>query len=174
MLYAYFHQFVWKPYLILGYSCPIWLFWAKFGPTIDPILVHLTQISTGVSSNNIMYALVVVTILKNLQWAKVSGIYFQNWLFWTWFGPIWSKFGPNLGPIWAIWKFVSSAIISVVLWRWSSLSKILTETKSWDNQTVRKWNFIRAEICHFRCLYLSRRSVNMVFFCFPGLHFINT
>ena len=67
MLYAYFHQFVWKPYLILGYSCPIWLFWAKFGPTIDPILVHLIQIFTGVSSNNLMYALVVVSILKNVQ-----------------------------------------------------------------------------------------------------------
>ena len=39
----------------------------KFGPTIDPILVHLTQISPGVSSNNIMYALVVVSILKNVQ-----------------------------------------------------------------------------------------------------------
>ena len=39
----------------------------KFGPTIDPILVHLTQISTGVGSNNIMYALVVVSTLKNVQ-----------------------------------------------------------------------------------------------------------
>ena len=56
------------------YSYPIGSNWAllgpiglKFGPTIDPILVHLTQTSTGVSSNNIMYALVVVSILKNVQ-----------------------------------------------------------------------------------------------------------
>ena len=39
----------------------------KFGPTIDPILFHLTQIFTGVSSNNLMYPLVVVSILKNVQ-----------------------------------------------------------------------------------------------------------
>ena len=48
----------------LGSFGPIGL---NFGPTIDPILVHLTQISPGVSSNNIMYALVVVSILKNVQ-----------------------------------------------------------------------------------------------------------
>ena len=48
----------------LGSFGPIGL---KFGPTIDPILVHLTQIFTGVSSNNLMYALVVVSILKNVQ-----------------------------------------------------------------------------------------------------------
>ena len=45
----------------LGSFGPIGL---KFGPTIDPILVHFL---TGVSSNNIMYALVVVSILKNVQ-----------------------------------------------------------------------------------------------------------
>ena len=40
---------------------------AHFGPKFDPILVQLTHFVTGLSSNNIMYALVVVTILKNLQ-----------------------------------------------------------------------------------------------------------
>ena len=49
-----------------------------FGPTLVPILVHLTHFVTGVSSNNLMYALVVVSILKNVQYAKVSGFYFQN------------------------------------------------------------------------------------------------
>ena len=48
----------------LGSFGPIGL---NFGPTIYPLLVHLTQIFTGVSSNNLMYALVVVSILKNVQ-----------------------------------------------------------------------------------------------------------
>jgi hypothetical protein len=38
-----------------------------FGPTFGPILVQLTHFVTGVSSNNLMYALVVVSILKNVQ-----------------------------------------------------------------------------------------------------------
>ena len=49
------------------YSSPIWLFLANFGPTFDPILVQLTHFVTCVSSNNLMYALVVVSILKNVQ-----------------------------------------------------------------------------------------------------------
>ena len=36
-----------------------------------------------------MYALVVVSILKNVQWAKVLGLNFKNWLF-----------GPDLAQIW--------------------------------------------------------------------------
>ena len=48
----------------LGSFGPIGL---NFGPTIDQTLVHLTQIFTGVSSNNLMYVLVVVSILKNVQ-----------------------------------------------------------------------------------------------------------
>ena len=36
-----------------------------------------------------MYALVVVSILKNIQLAKVAGLYFQNLLF-----------GPDLAQIW--------------------------------------------------------------------------
>ena len=54
----------WQFYLIEVESL---LFTDLFGPTFDPILVQLTHFVTGVSSNNLMYALVVVSILKNVQ-----------------------------------------------------------------------------------------------------------
>ena len=41
-----------------------------FGPTFGPILVKLTHFVTVVSSNNLMYALVVVSILKELIESK--------------------------------------------------------------------------------------------------------
>ena len=75
------------------------------GSTIDPILVHLTQIFTGVSSNNLMYALVVVSILKNVQWAKVLVLYDQNrysypfGLFWANWAQFWPNNWPNFGPL---------------------------------------------------------------------------
>ena len=47
-----------------------------------------------------MYALVVVSILKNVQSANVSGLYFKNWLFRSDLAQIWPKFGPNLAQIW--------------------------------------------------------------------------
>ena len=80
----------WQFYLIEVKSLLSHRLWLNhFGPTFGPILVHF---ATGVSlnkSNNLMYALVVVSILKNVQWAKVSGLYFKNWLF-----------GPDLAQIW--------------------------------------------------------------------------
>ena len=35
----------------------------------------------------------------------------------------------------------SDVKILILYSRWSSLSKISTETKSWDNRTIRSWNF---------------------------------
>ena len=87
------------------YSYPIGLFWANLAqiwPKNWPNFGPLDKIFTGVSSNNLMYALVVVSILKNIQWAKVSGLFFKNWLFGPDLAQIWPKFGPNLaqfGPI---------------------------------------------------------------------------
>ena len=55
-----------------------------------------------------MYALVVVSILKNVQCAKVSGLYFKNWLF----GPNLAQIWPNLVHLKACkgWHHVSSAL----------------------------------------------------------------
>ena len=78
--------------------CRIHVFYGQQIIKFDPILVQLTHFVTGVSSNNIMYALVAVNILKNLQLAKVSGLYFQNCLFWTDLVQILPKFC----PVWAI------------------------------------------------------------------------
>ena len=58
--------------------------------------------------------------------------------------------------------------------KWCSLSKILTETKSWDNQTIRSWTLFVLKYTDFRCPVLLRKSVNLLFFCFPGLHYIHT
>ena len=112
----------WQFYLIEVKSLlSHWLWLNHFGPTFGPILVQLTHFVTGVSSNksnNLMYALVVVSILKNVQWAKVLGLYFKNWLF----GPNLAQIWPNLaqfGPIWPNlvhikacngWHHVSSAL----------------------------------------------------------------
>ena len=70
----------------------------KFGPIIDPILVHLTQIFTGVSSNDIMYsqghfryALRVVIIIKTTQVSTIKiGTHLQ-------LGPI-GLFRAQFGP----------------------------------------------------------------------------
>ena len=55
-----------------------------------------------------MYALVVVSILKNVQWAKVSGLYFQNWLLRANLAQIW----PNLVHLKTSkdWHYVSGAL----------------------------------------------------------------
>jgi hypothetical protein len=137
---------------------------AKFGPNLAQfgpfdLFFHWCRLK------KLIYALTVVIIFRNVLLAKVLGLYFQNWLFRPDLAQIW----PNLVHL----KLVRATIMSVVLWRWSSLSKILTESKSWDNWTIRNWNLYALKSADFRCLYLSNSSVNMVFFCFPGLHFIS-
>jgi hypothetical protein len=74
-----------------------WLFgpdlaqlWPNFGPT----LVHLIHFVTGVGSSNLLYALTVVITFRNVLRVKVSGFYFQNWLF----GPDLAQLWPNFGP----------------------------------------------------------------------------
>ena len=55
-----------------------------------------------------MYALVVMSILKNKQYANVLGLYFKNWLF----GPDLAQIWPNLVHIKACkdWHHVGSAL----------------------------------------------------------------
>ena len=53
--------------------------------------------------------------------------------------------------------------------RWFSLSKIWTETKSWDNRTIRTWKFNVLKSAGFRCLVLQMSSVNLLFFASPVL-----
>ena len=52
--------------------------------------------------------------------------------------------------------------------KWCSLSKILTETKSWDNQTIRSWTLFVLKYTDFRCPVLLRKSVNLLFFVSQG------
>ena len=48
--------------------------------------------------------------------------------------------------------------------RWFSLSKILTETKSWNNRKIRTWKFNVLKSAGFKCLILQRRFENLLFF----------
>jgi hypothetical protein len=70
--------------------------WPNFGPT----LVHLIHFVTGVGSSNLIYALTVVIIFRNVLRVKVSGFYFQNWLFGPDLAQLWPNFGPTLAQLW--------------------------------------------------------------------------
>jgi hypothetical protein len=88
-----------------------WLFWpnlAQIWPKFDPTLVHLTHFVTGVGSSNLIYSLTVVITFRNILRPKVSGLYFQNWLFGSDLAQIW----PNLVLLKACkgWHYVSSAL----------------------------------------------------------------
>ena len=150
---------------LLGLYDRNWLFWPDLAQ-IWPNLVHLTYFGTGAGSKKLMYALTVVIIFRNVLLVKVSGLYFQNWLF-----------RPNLAPIWPNLvhlktckgcHHVSGALEVVFTFKNINRNQILGQSDSQKLKFYTRWNL------PFRCLYLSRRSVNMVFFCFPGLHFINT
>ena len=69
---------------------------AKFGPN----LAQLWSIWLILLLSYLIYALVVVNILKNLQWVKISCLYFQNWL-------IWPILAQNLTQFWSNWPILS-------------------------------------------------------------------
>ena len=74
---------------LLGLYDQNWLFWPDLAQ-ICPNLVHLTYFGTAAGSKKLMYALTVVIIFRNVLLVKVSGLYFQNWLF----RPNLAQFGP--------------------------------------------------------------------------------
>ena len=102
----YFYP-IWGLGLILANFGLIWpLMWPKFDPTLtqfDPTLVHLTHFVTHVDSSNLMYSLTVVINFRSILWPKISGLYFQNWLYCPNLALSWPKFD----PIWSIWLILS-------------------------------------------------------------------
>ena len=74
-----------------GQLWPIMANFSQFWPILAQNLAHLY---TCVGSSNLIYALTMVIILRNILWVKVLGFYFQNWLFGPDLAQTWPKFGP--------------------------------------------------------------------------------
>jgi hypothetical protein len=81
----------------------------------------------------------VAVTFRNVLLAKVSGLYFQNWLF----RPNLAQFGPNLVQLKTCkgWHYVKGALEVVFTFKNINRNQILGQL---DNQ---KLKFIGAEIC---------------------------